>query len=857
MTQIAAALSRLVLAVPALVAALAIVLTAVLAVVSGQAQFATGNEGFAPDNPELLAAETIAERFGGSGEAVLQILVEGDDVISADGLEAVERITDAVLADDAAVHLAEAPERSAVVHWLTPVQQAIAEGAAPPELGDDAVAELFDSTLAEMPADQAGSVTGLLPDDTDLDGQPRADAGMVLVFLDTEGMAPDGASDTEVSQAMIDVDTSLAEAVRGADLPEGTSAEAFSFWLLFGDEDEFQSELGRLFGTAFLIIVVILGFVYWVKPEAGSRKLPGVRRTVADVLLTMTTIVMAIIWMNGIGVLLGPGFLGLIGAMNDVSQIVPVLLIGLGVDYAIHMTSRYREEIASGGSVRDAVRRATNTVGVALVLATVTTAVGFLTNVFNPVPALTDFGVLAAVGITASFLLMLTFVPAARLLLDQRAERRDRLPRQEMTNTSRRLLPELMARTAVLAERGPVATLIVTVLLGGTLGVWGLSQLEVRFSVTDFVSDEAPAAVTMNTIIDRFGGGFGESTDVLVTGEVATPAVHNALVEAVADLAEVPDVATFGDAAQAESPVGLLGTLLAPADGAPPSPEVAAAAATAGVGDDLTVPADADVAALYDVVAAAAPEPAERVIARDDAGRFDALRVSVQTTAGEARAEALRADLDATFAPVVGAGAEVIATSDEIITDVIISALSDSQVSSMMITLLAAMLLLVVTYWFRNRRPALGVITVVPVGLVVLWTFAMMAATDIPFGPITATIAALAIGIGVPYTIHITNRYQEDRLLYADPGDALRSTVRHTGGALAGSAFTTCAGFGILITSTLTPFRQFGFVTVYAIGFALLAATLVLPSMLALWDRWHRRRSGPAEPEPTEQLVEA
>ncbi|UCG41411.1 MAG: MMPL family transporter, partial [Acidimicrobiia bacterium] len=72
--------------------------------------------------------------------------------------------------------------------------------------------------------------------------------------------------------------------------------------------------------------------------------------------------------------------------------------------------------------------------------------------------------------------------------------------------------------------------------------------------------------------------------------------------------------------------------------------------------------------------------------------------------------------------------------------------------------------------------------------------------------------------------------------------DAVESTAIHTGGALAGSAFTTMAGFGSLVTSNLKPFQQFGAVTFYAIAFALLASVLVLPSMLVLWDRWHRRR---------------
>jgi predicted RND superfamily exporter protein len=128
------------------------------------------------------------------------------------------------------------------------------------------------------------------------------------------------------------------------------------------------------------------------------------------------------------------------------------------------------------------------------------------------------------------------------------------------------------------------------------------------------------------------------------------------------------------------------------------------------------------------------------------------------------------------------------------------------------------------------------------VALVVLWTYGLMYATGIPFGPVTATIAALAIGIGVPFTIHIARRFQEDRRAYAEMDDAMRSTMRHTGGALAGSAFTTMAGFGVLITSSLTPFRQMGQVTVYAIGLSLVAAVLVLPSMLALWDSYHRRR---------------
>jgi hypothetical protein len=136
----------------------------------------------------------------------------------------------------------------------------------------------------------------------------------------------------------------------------------------------------------------------------------------------------------------------------------------------------------------------------------------------------------------------------------------------------------------------------------------------------------------------------------------------------------------------------------------------------------------------------------------------------------------------------------------------------------------------------------LGVITTVPVAMVVVWVFGLMAAFNIPFGPVTATISALGIGIGIPYMIHVTHRYLEERIERTDENDAIEQTLTFTGGALAGSAVTTIAGFGILVTSTTIPFRQFGFVIAYTILLALAAAVLVLPSLLVLWDRWHRRR---------------
>ncbi len=707
-----------------------------------------------------------------------------------------------------------------------------------PDPTTDELKAAYVDALAFVPAEQSGLITQLVASSADLE-TGTASHGLMLVFLSTPGA-------DELVEYTDDL-VSLADALSELDLPAGYSASPFAFELLFGD-DSFNDEIARIFQLAFLIIVGILLLVYWLKPKGDLKWGRSLRRTLADTSLTLLTIVMAIAWMQGIGVLLSPTYLDFIGHSSSMAQILPILLIGLGVDYAIHLTSRYREEVGSNG-VKPAINISIKTVGVALVLATITTMVGFLTNLVSPVPALVDFGVLAAAGILVSFLLMLTFVPAVRQLLDSRAERKGVLPAVDLATSEDRILNRVIGKTAVIAEKFAWGAVIAAVVLAG-VGEFGRQQLDTTFSFTDFIPSDNPLIDTLDTLSNEFGGGFGETTLVLIEGDVSSAAVHNAGVEALAALDSTRDVLLFAGQA-ASSPLALIDSLINPAL-ITFNPEVAAVAAEMGVDADLRVPAGADLSALYDVIQAVDPAGYSGVI-HETNGVQDAALWTINTQAGDLRVSPLRAGLADAFAPIVATGVDVVATSQNIIGDVVVNSLRSSQVQSLVITLLAATLILMTNFWFESRRPMLGVITIVPVGLVVLLTFGMMALTGIPFGPVTATISALAIGIGVPYTIHITHRFLEDKERLGNTEEAIRSTMLHTGSALAGSALTTIAGFGVLITSTLVPFQQFGAVTAYAIGFALMVSILILPSFLVLWDRWHENRGQVSVPEHAQE----
>lgn len=815
MRYIFSVLSNLIIKHPVLVIVVMVLITAVFG------GFATRSvnvmETSTDDNEITRALDTISDVFG-EPTSVLQILFESDtDIRSANALNTAISIESVIRESDAAATLIAEDAQPAIVSFLSGVvQETGTSGIDPSLIDDDMVLTLYQQALENLPPQFAGLLESLVGI-----GEPPT-SGLMIVFQDTTGL-----DDTSA----LEQQRTLANIINTVDAPEGLTVTSFSFGLLLTAGDP-GPEIGRLFGTALLIILLVLATVYWIRPPAGQRW-RIIRRTAIDVGLSLTVIIMAVVWMQGIGVILGPDFLDLIDYFSPQTQIVPILIVGLGVDFAIHLLGRYRFEAGSSGNPGKALRIAIATTGFTLMLATGATAIGFLTNLSSPVSFLATLGVLAAVGIVAAFLLAVTFLPAIRLMLDRRAARSGQLPVEALAGQSNKTLPRIAGRTAWLALHIPIPVVVIAALLMG-LGGYGFTQLESEFNLTDFVPKGEPLLATYDRLVDQFDGGFEERTQVLVNIEAPSPAGHNALVAAIVSSGDVPGVQKIGDFADANSIVSLLGQSYAS--------ELAPELAVLGVKEDLTVSDETDVEALYDLLISQAPG-ADQVLARGPDGTFLSL-VDIRTIAGQEGLNTLVVGLEQAFAAIESADMSFIVTSMDIAQARQSETIEDSQIMSLLIALGGAMLLLVVHYTIYARRPLLGVITILPVGLVLFLTFGTMAITGIPINPVTATLAALSIGIGVPFMIHLTSRFLEERARTADCRLALTRTVSQTGGALAGSALTTAVGFGILISSTLIPFQQLGYVIVFAISYSLIVAILVLPSMLALWHSWDRRRLG-------------
>ena len=833
-------------------------LTGFFGYMAGQAEELSTSFGGELDTPEIQAQSKLGEYFQTSGsQSVFQIIVSGEDVLTVDGYLAWQEINKAVLQSEIYPYLVK-DQGGAVQGFFAPVDFAKAFNPTlnVSAMSDEQFKQLYNQANGQMPPEFKAFAAALLSSTYDED-KTTASAGLAIVTIDSSLIVEEfgGSDGVFIEQPRMEV--ALSDALSEISIGD-IKVSGFSFGLLLGNEgDDFLQEIGVLFGQAFIIILVVLAYIFFIRPRKGFGILKSGRRTFSDLLLSLGAILLSIGWMQGAGTILGPGYLDIIGAPNQVSQIAPIILIGLGVDYAIHFTSRYREEIGSGNSITGSTSSTLKSVGIALTLATLATIVGFLTNIVSPLPELKDFGILVSTGIFFAFFLVMTFVPAIRTLLDKRAETKGNISTEAFSSSGESVLNKIAASSGIIPKRLKLVALALLVAISG-YGYFSFTNLETIFEFTDFLPEDDPVVQTLDLLTEEFGGGFGETTAVLIEGEnLATPEIHNALIESINNLSDKENIVVYAGNVAAESVIGTVGQLLAPqgaAPGAPPAmPDMELLGTLGSFGvdlmsgsqgiDALKVKDSGDVQGLYEYLTSTDPEAFLASLYFNEESTVTAQQVRITTSAGSLGAAQLRDDIYDAFTPLSSLGVSIAATNDAIVTQSVSDLISESQFQSLIFAILASMTFLILYYLIDIRKPFLGVITILPVVAIVMGTYLGMYFLDIPLNPVTSTLSGLAIGIGVPFVIHVTNRFRETLLTAPNPVDAVKTTLKTTGGSLFGSAFTTMAGFGILMTSSLKPFQQMGQVVVVALGFALVASILILPTLLVFWANYHNKKT--------------
>lgn len=570
-------------------------------------------------------------------------------------------------------------------------------------------------------------------------------------------------------------------------------------------------------------------------------------RDLVDIVLGLVGVTVVLIWTMG-----SLGWLGI--KFNQTMIAVPILLIGLSVDYALHVVMRYREErVRRDEGVRSAIARSLTSVLPALALVTMSTAIGFLANLTSPAGDIQSFGILSAIGITATLFVFGLFVPALKTVISSFLSGRGREDTPSALGATG-TIRSLLGGGASMARRAPLAIVLIGMLLTAG-GAYGATQVEVATPQTSFMADDPPAwTEDLPQAVEPGEFYLKENRRYIYSKFQAPDKQGYVLVEGNVTASGTLDRVAAAEDAAAESdaifdtPTGKPGivTPLSAMQQTAEQNETFGATFRAADTDGDGVP-DRNLKEVYDGFYATAPNLATRTIHRTDDGEYTALRLRIAVN-GNVDRETAVAPLESAVTEFDGAsGVHAIATGQPVISKNLNDRIATTLIESLSLTLAVILVLLMIVFRVREGSASLGAITLVPVAFSVSWLLGTMALLDIPIGLITALVGSISVGLGVDYAIHVSERFAEEWNESTNVRTALVRMATGTGSALLSSAVTTAVGFGVLSFSLLPALRQFGFILAVGIVYSFLASVYIQPSVLALWVKY-----GPGTVTPEE-----
>lgn len=166
---------------------------------------------------------------------------------------------------------------------------------------------------------------------------------------------------------------------------------------------------------------------------------------------------------------------------------------------------------------------------------------------------------------------------------------------------------------------------------------------------------------------------------------------------------------------------------------------------------------------------------------------------------------------------------------DVAVSQALIGAVVTTQVGSLSLSL-AGLLALTAVLGRSLRR---GLYCVVPPALAVLLSFAAMGWLGIPLGVATSMFAAMTLGVGIDYSVHLLERHRRAREAGLDPGAALTLALVESGPAVAVDTLSVGLGFAALLLSQVPANARLGGLVALSLAICLAATLVVVPALVA------------------------
>lgn len=504
--------------------------------------------------------------------------------------------------------------------------------------------------------------------------------------------------------------------------------------------------------------------------------------------------------------------------INIINNVLPSLVFIIGVSDCIHMLTRDAEETERGAGREEAISFMVRHTGLACLLTSTTTAVGFFSLLVADTEILQNFGWQAAVAVLLAYVSTLLFLPAALSYL--RPVSRQSVSSDNSKGSKAWLESRLDQLGRGILDHPWSVVFCGTLLLG--LAAFSASTVKIDTLLLEVYDEDHPTYQTISLLEKEFGGVLpvevslqAESPDAFKSPElfasldkVAAFAIEDPVVlstRSVVDFHQAARAALLADPAERQvlarsrEEIEQIDLLIAP------GPD-------SRTGSNQFIDSDWSHARILLTVA--------------DDGAREQLRLG----------RSLKTHLDEVFE-----GTDV---TYKLTGDAYVASLSlDSFIRDLFSSLLLAIVIIfaMMTGVFRSFK--LGLISIIPNTIPLLVTFGFMGLMKIDLNTTTIITFAISLGLAVDDTIHFLARFQEELGRSDDIREVILATYNGAGRAIMLTSLLLLVGLAVLLFSSFVPTRYFGMLTGVTIFGAVIADLFILPAVLFL-----AYRSSDAEP---------
>lgn len=214
----------------------------------------------------------------------------------------------------------------------------------------------------------------------------------------------------------------------------------------------------------------------------------------APMIVAMGTVIITM------GLLIGQGY-----TVHIMSSMIPIFLMPIAVVDSVHILSEFSDRYKPGEKPRQALQEVLGHLFTPMLFTSITSAIGFASLAFTPIPPVQIFGLHVAFGILLAFLLTVTFVPAYIMSLsDTRLAQLKDHSLQEDDNSRLGRALSLTGKLSVKSAK-PLLAIFMAVIL---LSAWGVSQIQINDNPVRWFKSDHSLRVADRVMNSHFSGTY-------------------------------------------------------------------------------------------------------------------------------------------------------------------------------------------------------------------------------------------------------------------------------------------------------------------------------------------------------------